>query len=185
MALRQRPLVTTSASTNPLPPLAPAVSLAKRTQIHTRLASELDRVAIYDRIELQDIAREQIPVDRLHEAANKCISSVSLSSTSFQEELLKQLLTWFKADYFSWVDNLSCESCGSTSTRAVSPSNGPSSLHTGPTAEDIKHGAHRVELYQCSHCNSISRFPRYKYVKQECRVGGGGGGGGSVENGDN
>lgn len=33
-----------------------------------------------------------------------------------------------------------------------------------PSAEDLRHGANRVELYICPNCNEQTRFPRYKYA---------------------
>lgn len=39
-----------------------------------------------------------------------------------------------------------------------------------PTAEDLRWGASRVELYGCNLCGTVTRFPRYndRTLKKNC-----------------
>lgn len=120
--------------------------------ISSRLSSVLSTVKSYQNPELQELALKEIPVEKLHEIANSKLNS----STTFQIELLKALLHWFKAEYFSWVNELKCEVCGSDTTR----------VPVTPTNTDLQYGASRVEGFQCKVCNAVTRFPRYN----DCRM---------------
>jgi peptide-N4-(N-acetyl-beta-glucosaminyl)asparagine amidase len=70
-----------------------------------------------------------------------------------EDQLALELLSWFKLDFFSWVDKPSCNYCQNPGTRAVQT--GP------PTAEESAHHASRTETYYCHSCGTITRFPRY------------------------
>ena len=61
-----------------------------------RIENQLKSVRMYDDFELQDKARNEIPVERLHKEANERVETES--SRNFHEELLKCLLKWFKAE---------------------------------------------------------------------------------------
>ena len=72
----------------------------------------------------------------------------------FQDLLLRRLLHWFKHDFFTWVNEPSCDSCKSaTQGRGMTP----------PTPDEIRFGGSRVELYQCLTCTKMTRFPRYNH----------------------
>ncbi|KAJ3031331.1 UNVERIFIED_CONTAM: peptide-N4-(N-acetyl-beta- glucosaminyl)asparagine amidase [Siphonaria sp. JEL0065] len=115
--------------------------------IRGRLQSEAQRFRQYLSMELQDEAREHIPIEELHSTASK------ETSEPFNVRLMRALLDWYKNDHMSWVNNLACDSCGNTAT--VSAGAGQ------PTQEDHRFGAGRVELFSCPTCASVSRFPRY------------------------
>ncbi|KAK6739990.1 hypothetical protein RB195_008453 [Necator americanus] len=68
-------------------------------------------------------------------------------------QLAKELLNWFKNDFFSWCDSPFCEFCGKQT-----PKN--SGLNGTPTIEERESGADRVEVYTCE-CGKDVRFPRY------------------------
>lgn len=65
--------------------------------------------------------------------------------------LVLELLRWFKCDFFSWVDSLPCSQCGGPTKH------GPA---LGPTAEELRWGAQRVENHYCQSCQLSTRFPR-------------------------
>jgi peptide-N4-(N-acetyl-beta-glucosaminyl)asparagine amidase len=73
---------------------------------------------------------------------------------SYRDELLKQLLHWFKTEFFSWTNCPKCHVCGHEKTHH---------FRTEPpfTQEEIQGEASRVEIYQCFQCKSFTRFPRY------------------------
>lgn len=76
---------------------------------HNRLIQEQERVVnVYNDQDLQDSAREAIPVERLHALAHE----ETLTRGDFNESLIRGLLQWFKNEFFKWVDRLPCDSCG-------------------------------------------------------------------------
>ncbi|KAJ3288834.1 peptide-N4-(N-acetyl-beta- glucosaminyl)asparagine amidase [Rhizoclosmatium sp. JEL0117] len=126
------------------------------TAIKGRLQSEAHRFKTYLSLELQDAARDQIPIEELHNRAEAASSTntVNNNALSFQEHLMVALLDWFKNDYMVWVNNAPCASCGNTQT--VGAGNG------APTQYELDHGAARVELYKCpSDACPLTRFPRF------------------------
>ncbi|CAI5702823.1 unnamed protein product [Peronospora effusa] len=115
-----------------------------------RLQSGLQRAQSYENKKMQEEALKRIPVDTLHERARSNTSPMPL----YQDELLKQLLHWFKREFFTWMNQPHCSICKYERTRSVR-TEGPS------TAEEIAGQAGRVEVYQCPACGAYTRFPRY------------------------
>ncbi|CEP03356.1 unnamed protein product (mitochondrion) [Plasmodiophora brassicae] len=69
-----------------------------------------------------------------------------------RDELVFQLLFWFKHEFFSWVNSLPCSSCGGGTTTIGGAE---------PNQEELRFGAGRVELHKCNACGQVNRFPRY------------------------
>ena len=69
--------------------------------------------------------------------------------------LLKRLTLWFQKDVMTWVNNPSCDLCGSTETKCRNV--------RGPISPEERIGrANRVEVYYCKNCNAeTTLFPRY------------------------
>ncbi|CEG37405.1 Peptide:N-glycanase [Plasmopara halstedii] len=115
-----------------------------------RLQSGLERAQSYENKHMQEEALKRIPVDNLHERAQANPSPMA----SYRDELIKQLLHWFKHDFFTWMNEPSCSACNNEKTRLLRM-DGPS------TAEEIAGQASRVEVYTCPACGALTRFPRY------------------------
>jgi len=113
----------------------------------------------YEYPDWHEAALAKIPVDKLVERANKSITEppVGTKPLSFKDELLKQLLAWFKHEFFKWVNQPECDFCGSQ-TRGIGG--------TQPNSAEIPFRPGMVELYQCNTCNQITRFPRYNDAKK-------------------
>ncbi|RLN94169.1 hypothetical protein BBJ28_00009678 [Nothophytophthora sp. Chile5] len=115
-----------------------------------RLKGGLQRAQSYENKQMQAEALKRIPVDKLRERAHANPSPMP----HYQDELVKQLLHWFKREFFTWMNQPRCSACNNEKTRSVR-TEGPS------TAEEIAGQAGRVEVYQCPVCNAFTRFPRY------------------------
>lgn len=108
-------------------------------------------------------ARALVPLDTLHErreAANGTVRADGLVDDE-RDGLLRQLLAWFKFEFFSWVNSPKCDACGGA-TRSVGMA--------APTADDRAGGAARVELYRCKACSAHTRFPRYNDARRLLRT---------------
>lgn len=68
--------------------------------------------------------------------------------------LTRALLTWFKDDFFTWIDTLPCGSCGGPTTVTDT---------VGPSDDERAGRASRVELHECSACGTVARFARFAY----------------------
>lgn len=116
----------------------------------SRLQSTLERVRTYESKTMQEEALKYIPAQLLHERARGNASPMP----AYQDELVMQLLHWFKREFFSWMNQPKCSACGCASTKLIHME-GPS------TPEEVSGEAGRVEVYQCPQCSSLTRFPRY------------------------
>ncbi|KAI8340153.1 hypothetical protein BC941DRAFT_419556 [Chlamydoabsidia padenii] len=114
------------------------------------IKSNSDLVRSYEQPTLLEQAMEVIPLQDLYEKAEtKCIDP---DHQDLDDQIIQQLLHWFKHDFFHWVDEPLCELC-LISTKQIGQAQ--------TNAEDRRYGAGVVELYQCPQCHSTLRFPRY------------------------
>lgn len=63
----------------------------------------------------------------------------------------------FQNRFFRWVDCPECERCGAKTERDGSGE---------PTPAELQFGGARVELYRCTVCAAITRFPRFNHPGQ-------------------
>lgn len=123
----------------------------KEPEMLSRLHAGLGRVLQYEDPSMQQAARMHIPIERLKRDAALAVSD---SNSSMDEALVRQLLHWFKAEFFTWTNQPKCSSCGNEKTRYLRTE--------GPQSDDeIQGNASRVEIYECDVCHGLTRFPRY------------------------
>ncbi|KAK8788993.1 hypothetical protein V5799_021231 [Amblyomma americanum] len=130
--------------------------------LYTKIKTNLSRVQVYERRDLQEKALACIPVSELTRKAQLTMIDHASRNTpdkdkrdpGFRDFLLMELLHWFKESFFTWVDTLKCSRCGGATTNVGAGE---------PTAEEIAGGASRVELHGCPKCQTLARFPRFNY----------------------
>ncbi|XP_045502019.1 peptide-N(4)-(N-acetyl-beta-glucosaminyl)asparagine amidase [Colias croceus] len=126
------------------------------------IQSLFNTILNYENEELQQLAREQIPIttleiralERMRENQKKIkTGDTKEHDLPYDRALLMELIGWFKYKYFQWVDAPACEQC-----------DGPTRLlqHTTMRTETE---TCNVEVYQCKECNCQTRFPRYNDVR--------------------
>lgn len=132
------------------------------------IQSCVNKAFLYEEDELQNLARSKIPVSKLKEKADKNSQATSDQTgkclVSMNDCLLLLLLQWFKNDFFTWMNTPECSGChGATKHSRLAI----------PDAEESKWGAGNVELYECTQCSSMMRFPRYNHPQKllETRTG--------------
>lgn len=109
----------------------------------------------YEDQDLLDYGMSFIPFERLYQKAEEDFAKDD--SFGEQDYVAKELVKWFKHDFFTWVNQPPCDVCGGD-TQAVGT--------TSPTPEEKKYGAKHVEVYQCKQCSAIVRFPRYNSIRK-------------------
>ncbi|KAK7204179.1 peptide-N(4)-(N-acetyl-beta-glucosaminyl)asparagine amidase [Myxozyma melibiosi] len=129
-------------------------TVASGDDINTPFARQLialSKVPLrYENSELLDYALEVMPLGDLYAAAEEAHEKDK--SWGHQDHLIKELLKWFRNSFFTWVNALKCELCGSDSDVVGS---------APPTDQEHRDGANRVEIHQCKSCRHQMRFPRY------------------------
>jgi hypothetical protein len=64
--------------------------------LSNRIIKQIKQTQSYYDFDLQDAAREQIPVERLHEICHEAVAENP--DLDFNQELLLAMLRWFKAE---------------------------------------------------------------------------------------
>ncbi|EDV26937.1 uncharacterized protein TRIADDRAFT_22754 [Trichoplax adhaerens] len=169
--LQLPPLVATPALTpsnlnqasQQAPPREQLTSQLARSEeaFYAKLETWSQQVMVYEQKDSQAKALSVIPVDDLRSKAIKLsereidgAAGPDQSDQIIMDYLLLELLHWFKNNFFSWVDQPPCNSCGGQTSNI---GNAP------PTTDDLKWGASRVEAYKCTICGLITRFPRFNH----------------------
>ncbi|KAG8720884.1 peptide-N4-(N-acetyl-beta- glucosaminyl)asparagine amidase [Ceratobasidium sp. 394] len=141
-------------------PLAPRTDNIPRQEptIFSTFRNLDKQMDIYEDQELQDLARQEIPIQRLQAEATALQQSDS--PLACQDDALAQVLVkWFKNEYFKWADPIKCPKCsGKTEMTGM----------VTPNEYERAGGAGRVEMHVCTRengvCDGRFRFPRFKYV---------------------
>ncbi|KAK6022327.1 transglutaminase-like protein [Ostertagia ostertagi] len=128
-------------------PANPNAATDREKQFLQQFVPYVDKVKLYSDIVYKTLAISLIPADDLRQRAT------DENGVLNRFQLAKELLSWFKNDFFSWCDSPVCESCGYQTMKG-------SGLRGTPTIEERESGADRVEIYNCS-CGQEVRFPRY------------------------
>lgn len=118
-----------------------------------RLQSGRNTILTYESPDLQNKALSTIPLAALHARAMAAGVDPQRDPRQFHDALLRELLSWFKHEFFTWVNNPPCERCGATDTSLVGGA--------APTPAEAAGKAGRVEVYSCKACQAQTRFPRY------------------------
>ncbi|KAK4279133.1 hypothetical protein QN277_016886 [Acacia crassicarpa] len=114
----------------------------------------VDQVQMYEASRRQEAARETVPVEELEEKALVSLAKKGNFNPSKSEKdhaFLLQLLFWFKK-FFRWVNSPPCRDCGNeTVGQGMADAN----------ESEAPYVPRRVELYRCTICSEVTRFPRY------------------------
>ncbi|KAG7533579.1 Rad4/PNGase transglutaminase-like fold [Arabidopsis thaliana x Arabidopsis arenosa] len=119
-----------------------------------RIRPYISQVLMYEDPVRQEAARKTVPKDELEEKALVSLAKEGNFEPSKNERdyaFLLQLLFWFKRS-FRWVNEPPCDFCGN---KTIGQGMG------NPLTSELAYGANRVELYRCTMCPTITRFPRY------------------------
>ncbi|XP_049876604.1 peptide-N(4)-(N-acetyl-beta-glucosaminyl)asparagine amidase isoform X2 [Pectinophora gossypiella] len=147
--------------------LTPARLLNTNNPILLKLEALFNDVLQYESLELQALAREQLPLvtlqlmalDEMREHQRKIkTGEIKGHDMPFDIALLKVLLSWFKHRFFSWVDAPDCDACGAHTA------------HVRNSTITTDSETCRVEIYKCSECGSSVEFPRYNNVRTLLRT---------------
>ncbi|KAL3030533.1 hypothetical protein AAZX31_03G225800 [Glycine max] len=123
-------------------------------EFDSRVRPHVSQVRMYEDATRQEAARKSVPMEELEEKALVSLAKEGNFKPSKIEQdhaFLLQLLFWFKRS-FRWVNSPSCRDCGNeTVGQGMAP----------PLPSETLYGASRVELYRCTVCSQLTRFPRY------------------------
>ncbi|RHY43062.1 hypothetical protein DYB38_012403, partial [Aphanomyces astaci] len=87
----------------------------EEARLKQMLAGQLHNTLKYERQDYQARALAAIPLARLHERAR----ANPTPQPTFEIEVLRQLITWFKHEFFSWMNAPACRVCGAPDTLSI------------------------------------------------------------------
>ena len=115
-----------------------------------KLQNTYEHVLFYENEQLKEKALEKIPINQLNEYAKKKFDSYieQMKSNSSNEKhynlkdfFLLELLSWFKNDFFSWVNEPICEICNSNKNMKFKH-------QANPESREVLWLAGNVEVYE-------------------------------------
>ena len=113
-----------------------------------RLQNTFDHVLIYENSELKAKALEKIPADRLREDAREKFYSYKMNMKNYEPKpydlndfLALELQSWFKNEFFQWVNEPECKNCGTKEHMRFSHA-------AQPVSNEIIWLANNVEVYK-------------------------------------
>ena len=127
--------------------------------MEARLAAGRETAARHEGLGAQEAALAEVPLEALAAGAHRRSEAGPLG---YSDALVRELLAWFKRDFFSWADGAWCAACG---LEAKAPLGA-----RPPSAEERRHLAARVEAFRCEACGRECRFPRYNCPVQLLRT---------------
>lgn len=83
------------------------------------------------------------------------------SEYDYVDQLVKELLKWFKEEFFTWVNKLNCPGCGNKEQDRIRNIMGCKPYKD----EHFRGKASIIERFQCLNCEKIYEFPRYNDIK--------------------
>ena len=137
-------------------------STFKNRAFFSKIESSFNQVLTYEDKNLQAKALRIIPVDRIKLEAREKFNEYKKGQNLKEEEeeelefVLLELLSWYKNEFFQWVNEPECVTCQTKEFM---------NYHSSgiPTEFELTWGAGRVEVYKCIKCNQITRFPRFNH----------------------
>lgn len=102
----------------------------------------------------QAVARNAMPVQQLRSLASGRVILERERPGMKELALTKELLHWFKREFFTWVDVPPCETCALLRTEFL--------RLEPPSREEAVYQASRTEVYECGFCHDLVRFPRFE-----------------------
>jgi peptide-N4-(N-acetyl-beta-glucosaminyl)asparagine amidase len=134
-----------------------AVTMQEQADLISQVQGTIKKVKSYEDELAQAMALSVMDLEAMKtRAAEAAALSLLLEEDpplAEEDQLALELLSWFKLEFFSWVDKPSCSHCQNPATQAVPAG--------APTAEEAAHLASRTEVYYCNLCGTDTRFPRY------------------------
>lgn len=108
----------------------------------------------YENDRWHSVVLDTLDLEVIYANIDRAVSDNKASDSEYEDYLVKELLRYFKRDFFTWCNSPVCTLCGNDS-------NQQSIGLDRPTPEESQYQCGTVEVYRCRIHNTITRFPRY------------------------
>lgn len=140
----------------------------------------------YENDDFQEAALEAIPFDRVYATVeanlakqeqeikdrerttrdDKNDTPSGITKYSYEDFLVKEVLRWFKEDFFKWVNKDACPFCNNDNQDKLQLIG----CEPASQQERSEGDASNTEIYKCLQCSKVHRFPRYNNPKMLLRT---------------
>lgn len=129
---------------------------AAKTGFGAQIASNLvNMMRKYENADWQSQALDVVMESPVYRLVDVAISNDP--ALDYTDELVRQLLRWFKEDFFRWVNKLNCEACGNDDQDSIIALG----ARRAYSQDHFAGQANVVERYRCQKCSAEYEFPRY------------------------
>ena len=131
------------------------VSHAKSILQQNGFANELARNSmrlchVYENAEWHSKVMDTLDIELIYANVDK----MNGKEEQYTDNLVKELLRYFKNDFFKWTNAPPCSQCHDIDTQQYI-------RNEGPNHEESQYQCSGVEVYKCNRCHIETRFPRY------------------------
>ena len=125
----------------------------------------IEKVKSYDSSNTKDALSKIFTSELTEDLIKKANLSHKLNlynDTDYNHYFVRELLSWFKTEFFTWCDKPKCLHCKESKIDFLK--------NDTPNVEEIEGVASRTEVYSCSNCQRNIRFPRYNKISKLCET---------------
>ncbi|CAB4255791.1 similar to Saccharomyces cerevisiae YPL096W PNG1 Conserved peptide N-glycanase required for deglycosylation of misfolded glycoproteins during proteasome-dependent degradation [Maudiozyma barnettii] len=127
-------------------------SLISSNQFANDMARNSVRLChVYENPDWHTKVMDTLDIDRIYKNVDEMTKD---DEDEYTDNLVKELLRYFKNDFFKWVNAPPCVNCHNIEFQQFKRSDRPNSIES-------QHDCSGVEVYQCGNCKVETRFPRY------------------------
>lgn len=127
-------------------------NLVESNAFANEIASASNRLChVYDNTEWHSIILDTLELDLIYSNVDKMPRE---NEDEYTDNLVKELLRYFKDDFFTWCDKPICHTCGNNDNQNMTSVD-------QANAEEQRYQCGPVEIYHCNACGNSTRFPRY------------------------
>lgn len=143
---------------------APVENIRFQNLVHTNqfaqgvLGQSQHLCTVYENLSWHSIVLETLDLGLIYKNVDKEFAKDGHAEGEniYTDYLVKELLRYFKQDFFKWCNKPDCNHCGQNTSENMTPL-----VSQGPNGEESKFNCGTVEIYKCNRCGNITRFPRY------------------------
>ena len=131
------------------------INQAKSIISQNGFANELSRNSmrlghIYENADWHSKVMDTLDIELIYANVDK----MDGKDEEYTDNLVRELLRYFKNDFFKWTNAVPCSQCHDVDTQQLI-------RNERPNHEESKYECSGVEVYKCRRCHIETRFPRY------------------------
>lgn len=126
-------------------------NIVENSDLGRQIVSMASTTALmYENGAWQSLVLDTIDLDLIYANVD---SNTDEDGLGYTDKLVRELLRYFRQDFFTWCDKPKCLNCDATDVKVIGAQ--------GPNNDEKQWDCSVVEIFECNTCHSNIRFPRY------------------------